>query len=822
MPLAYTFPVLPSSSCLLCGISNRGTSFVVDRPELQISGCLVVRSESGEFFGGSGSSLRQFHREGRRRLNAGGGGGVHVVDNAPSRTSSLAASTSTIEIPVTCYQLIGVSDQAEKDEVVKSVINLKKADAEEGYTMEAAVARQDLLMDIRDKLLFEPEYAGNLKEKIAPRSPLRIPWTWLPGALCLLQEVGQEKLVLDIGRAALRNLDSKPYIHDIFLSMALAECAIAKAAFEANKVSQGFEALARAQSFLKSEVTLGKLALLTQIEESLEELAPPCTLDLLGLPRTPENAERRRGAISALRELLRQGLSVEASCQIQDWPCFLSQAIGRLLATEIVGLLPWDDLAITRKNKKSLESHNQRGVIDFSCFYMVLLAHIAVGFSGKQNDTINKAKNICECLITSEGVDLKFEEAFCSFLLKQGSEAEALEKLKQLESNSDSAVRNSILGKESRSTSATTSLEAWLTESVLANFPDTRGCSPSLANFFRAEKKYPENKKMGSPSIINHKTNQRPLSTTQFMNSSQHLYTAVEQLTPSDLQSPVVSAKNIDESGASMPSVQLKRSLGVKQKKIWGDWLSQSSLIGRVSVVALLGCTVFFSLKLIGIRSGRLQSLPIWVSARPHSESDSFLCKRESGNFRRNLGSVNRNGIAGNIKVLLDMLKTNHGEHSDALYLKSSGLSATSLSHSASEVLKRPMVTEDAEELVRQWENTKAEALGPTHQIYSLSEVLDESMLVQWQTLAETAKAKSCYWRFVLLHLEILQAHMFEDGIVGETAEIEALLEEAAELVDESQPKNAKYYSTYKIRYKLKKQEDGSWKFCESDIKIQK
>ncbi|KAL1202838.1 Plastid division protein CDP1 [Cardamine amara subsp. amara] len=794
MPVTYTFPVLPSS-CLLCGISNRSSSFIVDRPELQISESLVLRSESGEF-DGTGLSFRRFQRQGRRRLNAGGGGGggIHVVDNAPSRTSSIASSTSTIDIPVTCYQLIGVSEKAEKDEVVKSVLNLKKADAEEGYTMEAAIARQDLLMDIRDKLLFEPEYAGNLKEKVAPKSPLRIPWAWLPGALCLLQEVGQEKLVLDIGRAALRNLDSKPYIHDIFLSMALAECAIAKAAFEANRVSQGFEALARAQCFLKSKVTLGKLALLTQIEESLEELAPPCTLDLLGLPRMPENTERRRGAIAALRELLRQGLSVEASCQIQDWPCFLSQAISRLLATEIVELLPWDNLAITRKNKKSLESHNQRVVIDFNCFYMVLVAHIAVGFSGKQNEMINKAKTICECLIASEGVDLKFEEAFCLFLLKQGSEAEALEKLKQLESNSDSAVRNSILGKESKSTSATPSLEVWLTESVLSNFPDTRGCSPSLTSFLRAEKKYPENKKMGSPSIINHKTNQRPLSTMQFVNSSQHLYTAVEQLTPADLQSPVVSAKNTDESSASMPSVQLKRNLGLQENKIWDGWLSESSLIKR--------------------------SLPVWVSAKPHSESDSFVT--ESGNFRRNLDTVNRNGILGNIKVLMDMFKTHDGKHPDALYLKSSGLFATSLSQSASEVHKIPMVTEDAEELVRQWENIKAEALGPTHQVYSLSEVLDESMLVQWQTLAQTAKAKSCYWRFVLLHLEILQAHIFQDGIAGETAEIEALLEEAAELVDESQPKNAKYYSTYKIRYTLKKQEDGSWKFCQSDIQIQK
>ncbi|CAN8258805.1 unnamed protein product [Cochlearia groenlandica] len=810
MTVAYTL----SSSSLLRGASSRATSFIVDRHEVQISGFFVVRSRSGEI-DGRGCYFRRF----RRRLNAtGGGGGTHVVDTAPSRSSSLAVSTTTIEIPVTCYQLIGVSEQAEKDEVVKSVLNLKKTDAEEGYTMEAAIARQDLLMDVRDKLLFEPEYAGNIKDKIAPKSPLRIQCSWLPGALCLLQEVGEEKLVLDIGRAALRHLDSKSYIHDIFLSMALAECEIAKDAFEANKVSLGFEALARAQGFLKSKGTLTKLALLTQIEESLEELAPPCTLDLLGLPCLPENAERRRGAIAALRELLRQGLDVEASCQIQDWPSFLGQAISKLFATEIIDLLPWDNLATTRKNKKSLESHNQRGVIDFNCFYMVLVAHIAIGFSRKQNDLVNKAKAICECLIASDGVDLKFEEAFCSFLLKQGSEAEALEKLKQLESNSDSAVRNSILGKESRSTS-TPSLEVWLTESVLANFSDTRGCSPSLANFFRAEKKYQENKKMGSPS--NHKTNQRPLSTMQFVNSSQHLYTAVEQLTPIDLKSPVASAKNIDESSASMPSVQLKRNLGLQQNKIWDNWHFESSLIRRLSVVALLGCTVFFSLKLTSIRSGRLQTLPIWFSAKPHSEANSLQWKTEPGSFRRNLASFNRNGIGGNFKTLLDMFKTDHGKHQDALFLKSSGLSAK-LSHPMPEVHKIPMLTEEAEELVRRWENTKAEALGPTHQVNRLSEVLDESMLVQWETLAQTAKDKSCYWRFVLLHLEISQAHIFSDGIAGETAEIEALLEEAAELVDESQPKNAKYYSTYKIRYTLKKQEDGSWKLCESDIQIQR
>lgn len=107
------------------------------------------------------------------------------------------------------------------------------------------------------------------------------------------------------------------------------------------------------------------------------------------MPHSPENAERRRGAIAALRELVRQGLDVETSCRVQDWPYFLSQALNRLLASEIVDLLPWDDLAITRKNKKSLESQNQRVVIDFNCFYMVLLAHFALGFSSKQKELVN-------------------------------------------------------------------------------------------------------------------------------------------------------------------------------------------------------------------------------------------------------------------------------------------------------------------------------------------------------------------------------------------------------------------------------------------------
>lgn len=41
-----------------------------------------------------------------------------------------------------CLQLLGLPDQAEKDEIVKSVMQLKRAEVEEGYTMDAVKSRE--------------------------------------------------------------------------------------------------------------------------------------------------------------------------------------------------------------------------------------------------------------------------------------------------------------------------------------------------------------------------------------------------------------------------------------------------------------------------------------------------------------------------------------------------------------------------------------------------------------------------------------------------------------------------------------------------------
>ncbi|KAI3866225.1 hypothetical protein MKW92_004036 [Papaver armeniacum] len=767
-------------------------------------------------FGSSSSSCKRKiirRREFFVYCSRGGRLNVNELQNNNVVGNNGQIRTGVVEIPVTCYQLIGVTDQAEKDEIVKSVMNLKSADVEEGYTLDAVVSRQELLMDLRDKLLFEPEYAGSVRDKVPPRSPLRIPWSWLPGALCLLQEVGEEKLVLEIGRAALQHPDSKPYIHDLLLSMALAECAIAKSGFEKNKVSQGFEALARAQYLLRSKITLGKMPLLSQIEESLEELAPACTLELLGMPHTPENAERRRGAISALRELLRQGLDVESSCRVQDWSCFLSQALIKLLATETIDLLPWEELAVMRRNKKSLESQNQRGVIDFNCFYMGMIAHVAVGFSSKQTDLITKAKTICESLVASEGIDLKFEEALISFLLGQGGEDAAIERLRELEVNSGLASRNIVSAvSESERKNGSQSLELWLKDSVLGLFPDTRDCSASLANFFSGEKRISKGNKQvkGSAKTVqnlNHRPSSFALSSDmadsgdRHLNSSRHLGVAVKQLAPSDLQSPLMAGKTSNLSGTSSPSIQLKRNLGTHHKNMWGGWSFLLDILGKITFGTVVGFFVFSTFK-----SSRR------VSTSPKMDVSSLYETRDpSLDSKAGPACIDRSSIGERFRKLLVMFK-NPKHHREGLTTQSSSPVVDMLRFT--KLHKRQMPVDEAEALVKQWQAIKAEALGPDHEVESLSEVLAESMLTQWQALADSAKAKSCFWRFVLLQLSVVRAEILSDGKGEEMAEIEALLEEAAELVDESQPKNPNYYCSYRIRYVLKRQYDGSWRFC--------
>ncbi|XP_057820821.2 plastid division protein CDP1, chloroplastic isoform X2 [Cryptomeria japonica] len=704
---------------------------------------------------------------------------------------------ANVEIRVNCYEILGLPDGCSKDQVVKAAMELKSAEIDEGYSSSVMPYRQELLMDVRDKLLFEPEFAGNVREHVPPKSSLSLPWPWLPAALSLLQEVGEDKIVLEVGRVTMQQANAKPYIHDILLSMALSECSIARRAFESGRVSKGFDALARAQLLLRSKKSLAKLTLLAEIEASLEELAPTCLLEHLSMPRTPENAERREGALAALRELLRQGLEAEVSCAVTDWPAFLGQAMNKLLAVEIVGLLLWDRLATIRKNYSSSEARQQRNVINFDCFYKALLGHIAVGFSRKHPEMIEKANNIIESLERTEAVNLSLEGAICKILLGE-------------------VYKNQIVE------------EKWLKDAVLGAFVDTRDCTPSLVNYFGNKVKMPINglKRKEVDRSIPQVGQRFPFYTSS---QSQILSSSVQALTcssPTEIPeaggnlSPTSSqSHSIFNKSKNASSMIWNQNVGVSRKRLSRSWLRKGKTAGKLFLVALLGGCAFIYLRL------HLQSRPMPFSYKSFAAQQDCAMKPSAGpssSHSTSTAQIQRGNIGSRLtmaiaKSLIPFTKKcEYQADQNAWPITDLSLLIGKSRHNA--FYRKQMVFREAESLVRLWQSMKAEALGPNHEIHHLAEILAEPMLTQWQALAESAKSRSCFWRFVLLHLSVVHAEISSDDMGLEIAEIEAVLEEAAELVDESQLKNPNYYSTYRIRYVLKKGSDGKWKFCGGGI----
>jgi hypothetical protein len=312
--------------------------------------------------------------------------------------------------------------------------------------------------------------------------------------------------------------------------------------------------------------------------------------------------------------------------------------------------------------------------------------------------------------------------------------------------------------------------ETWLKDSVLAIFSDTRGCTPSLVriismkhkmnvisciggnccykytfqqvSFFGGERRAIASKKSRIAAQVTAPVFHRPLSdiamkqmdageTIPYMNSSQHFRSAVKQLAPTDLQSSLILTKNASGSNVNEPSVQLKRDLGVYNRGTWESWLERGDLVGKISFVGVLGCVVFITFKLSGMNVGRMRIASRLTSDRT-SMGTSTLAWTTDSSLDRNVHPVyiSQSGIFGRLRNLLSMIKVQFGNRSYTKRLQGSRLAA-SISSSIATISRKQMPVEEAEALVKHWQAIKAEALGPGHQVHSLSEVLDESMLAQ-------------------------------------------------------------------------------------------
>lgn len=364
-------------------------------------------------------------------------------------------------------------------------------------------------------------------------------------------------------------------------------------------------------------------------------------------------------------------------------------------------------------------------------------------------------------------------------------------------------------------------------------FPDTRECSSSLANFFGGPKRIlnGSNNKNGT-STSSYANNKLPLfghsyGNTAFVEhspikSTRHMDEAVKQLAPVSLQTQS-NVKKVTNMASNPSNSSLKRNLNLQYSDFWESWSLTGDILGRIVCTTVVGCVILGVLKILSTELSHPKSSHTLQPNQSRMNNNACIWTFGTTPGVKSYSSMDKS-IFSQLKNLMALFKYNRRHPADRRKTENplliDNLSSLTMASAiaGTAAYKRKMPFEEAESLVKHWQDIKAGALGPDHQIDTLSEILSESMLLKWQDLASSAKNGACFWRFVLLKLSILGADILVDERGVEVAEIEALIEEAAELVNVSQPRKPSYYSTYKVQYMLRRQEDGSWRFCSGGI----
>lgn len=120
-----------------------------------------------------------------------------------------------------------------------------------------------------------------------------------------------------------------------------------------------------------------------------------------------------------------------------------------------------------------------------------------------------------------------------------------------------------------------------------------------------------------------------------------------------------------------------------------------------------------------------------------------------------------------------------------------------------------------AKQLLLQWQDVKADALGAGHASNKLSLVLDAELLSSWQTQAATVQTESKHWEYDLKQLDILSVDASDDE---SSTVILAAIQEDASLFEDSELLHI-YKGTYTAEYEAVHSKQG-WKLISSSITL--
>ncbi|XP_076960315.1 protein ACCUMULATION AND REPLICATION OF CHLOROPLASTS 6, chloroplastic-like [Bidens hawaiensis] len=706
--------------------------------------------------------------------------------DSPGPTFTLPPPTAPhrhVSMPIDFYRVLGAKPHFLGDGLSRCYEARVSQPPQHGYSDGALISRRQIVQAAFETLA----NPGLRREYGDDEVDTDVPWDNVPGALCVLQEIGEDALVLEIGESLLKERLPKSFKQDVVLAMALSYIEISRdtMAMSPPDYIKGCELLERALKLLQEEGA-SSLApdLQAQIDETLEEINPRYVLELLALPLNDDYRTRRIEGLQGVRNILWavEGGGAAAVAGGFTREDFMSEAFLRMTAAEQIELFSTTPKSIPAESFE---------------VYGVALSLVAQAIMAKKPHHIEDANNLFQELqqIKSTSlnnaslthnmketrqVDFSLEQGLCSLLVGEVDKCRSWLGLNNENSPYlDPSIVTFVLEHSGNDPDNDLPglcklLETWVSEVVFPRFRDTIDVSFKLGDYF------------DDPVVL------------RFL-------------------------ERLEGSGGG--------------GGVGGSLLAAAAAITSIARIGAEATAVLGSVKVEAIQA--LQKVfPLGqesqVTVRRYDdgefddsyvvETDDLVTVSEENDYNNNDNnddeSKEQETITYQIKdaamkimcagVVVGMmtlagLKFLPFKKGPATNKEVNSVVASDVLNVEDSVVEEGEIPRMdaifAEDLVRKWQNIKSQALGPDHCYSKLSEVLDGEMLKIWLERATEIGEHGWFWEYNLLNISIDSVTISPDGWL---AVVEATLEESAKLTDLTNPENNdSYNSTYTTRYEM-------------------
>ncbi|MEH1949739.1 MAG: ARC6/PARC6 family protein, partial [Nostoc sp.] len=646
----------------------------------------------------------------------------------------------------------------------------------------------------------------------------------LVGALLILQELGEYELVLKLGRPYLVNKNgatsarksnnlADEEIHesaehpDVVLTVALACLELGREQWQQGHYENAAISLETGQELLVREGLFASVQ--AEIQADLYKLRPYRILELLALPQE-KTAERSQG-LELLQNLLedRGGIdgtnNDDSGLNIDDFLRFIQQLRNHLTVAE---------------QHKLFEAQSKRN--SAVATYLAVYALIARGFAQRQPALIRQARQMLIRL--GKRQDVHLEQSLCALLLGQTEEATRVLELSQ-EYEALAFIREKSQDSPDLLPGLCLYAEQWLQHEVFPHFRDLANQQAFLKDYFANQQvqaylealptdaettnewavinpqNFPQPQTNNSPFPKNSTRTPKQFNhsrtpdldlpeTPEHLNFSPPMWNSsgsVKSEVPAAERTSRGTNQNLNGSAKSAtPAHNQKRrrrkptpsnirervpdnrphSRRPRRRRTFANTIEgKTRLVWRV-FISLVSILVFWVLATTTF--GWLKNL--FFPTRPAPPSQLFV-------------QINQPPIS------------------------------IPPPNSPPQGLDGPLTDAAAEQIIRTWLSTKAEALGPNHEINNLEQILTGSALSQWRAIAQQARSDNRYRKY---DHSVKVESVEKIDLFADRAAVVATVKEATQLYENGQFKNSSN-DNLRVRYDLIRQR-AKWRIQSTSV----